>query len=194
MPRPAAAGAPRPAGRESRAAPRDKGGAPAPARARPGCPRCRPAAPAPPPAPGSGPSSIASVTRWTVQPCSFTPAASARAWVCRPGNAGSRLGWMFSMRPCQALDQERRQQPHVAGEADDLDAGRAQRGVDRRLVRGAVAAEAAMVDDRGRDAGRRRERKPGGVGPVGQHQHDLGRDSPASRAARAAPPCWSRGR
>ena len=41
------------------------------------------------------------------------------------------------------LDQERRQQSHVAGEADDLDAGLAQRRIDRRLVRGAVGAEAA---------------------------------------------------
>ena len=36
----------------------------------------------------SGPASSASVTKWTVQPCSDTPAASARSWVRRPGNAG----------------------------------------------------------------------------------------------------------
>jgi len=43
--------------------------------------------------------------------------------------------------------QERRQQPHVAGEADDLDARLPQRRVDHRLMRGAVLAEAAVVDD-----------------------------------------------
>ena len=47
-----------------------------------------------------GPESISADTKCTVAPCVFTPASSARSWVSRPLNAGSRAGWMLSMRPC----------------------------------------------------------------------------------------------
>jgi hypothetical protein len=45
-----------------------------------------------------GPLSSDGVTTCTVAPWSFTPAASARACVCKPGNAGRREGWMLRMR------------------------------------------------------------------------------------------------
>jgi hypothetical protein len=48
---------------------------------------------------------------------------------------------MFSIRPLPRVDQQRRQQSHVAGEADDLDPRVAQRGIDLRLMRGPIAAE-----------------------------------------------------
>ena len=47
----------------------------------------------------SGPASSASVTKWTVQPCSCTRASRALSWVRSPGNAGSREGWMLMSRP-----------------------------------------------------------------------------------------------
>gem|GEM_PF-5782545 len=49
----------------------------------------------------AGPASSSGTTKWTVQPCSRTPSASARAWVSRPRNAGRRDGWMLSIRPVQ---------------------------------------------------------------------------------------------
>ena len=49
--------------------------------------------------PRMGPSSITAVTRCTVQPCSLTPTARARACVSRPGKSGNRLGCMFSILP-----------------------------------------------------------------------------------------------
>ena len=46
-----------------------------------------------------GPPSSSGVTKCTVQPWIRTPAASARRCVCRPGNAGSRAGWILRSLP-----------------------------------------------------------------------------------------------
>ncbi len=47
----------------------------------------------------TGPESISKVATWTVVPVSDTPADSASATACHPGNAGSSAGWVFRMRP-----------------------------------------------------------------------------------------------
>lgn len=46
-----------------------------------------------------GPPSRSSVTQWTVQPETLTPASRAWRWACRPLNEGSREGWMLSIFP-----------------------------------------------------------------------------------------------
>ena len=58
-----------------------------------------------------------------MQPCACTPAASARACVCRPGKAGSREGWMLRRRSCQRSTKLGGEDAHEAGEADELDRG-----------------------------------------------------------------------
>ncbi len=77
-------------------------------------------------------------------------------------------------RPC--LDQERRQQPHIAGQADDLDPGGAQRAVDCDFMRRAVAAERAMGDHRHGHSGRGGEGKTGCLGTIGNDQLDASRE------------------
>ena len=99
------------------------------------------------------------------------------------------------MRPLPALDEPWRQQPHEAGEADEIDlvrlrvrlAARARtpRGPCRRRVWSTIAV--AMPAPRARA-------RPCGIGAV---RHDERRSRPDSRAPsrpRSAPPCWSRGR
>ena len=81
------------------AAPADRCGARPRARARRAWLRCRRHAPAPRACAMIGPESISGTTKCTVAPCSFAPAASARAWVSRPLKAGSRAGWMLIRRP-----------------------------------------------------------------------------------------------
>ncbi len=82
---------------------------------------------------------------------------------------------MFSIRPCQRPTSQGREQPHVAGEADQPDPGLGQGGVDRSLVRLAVAPEWVVVEGGGGDAGRGGGAQAGGVRGIGQHQRDLGR-------------------
>jgi len=54
------------------------------------------------------------VTKCTVQPCSFTPAASAYAWRIQPANRASGR-WMLSMRPRNAA-QTPCEYAHEAGQ------------------------------------------------------------------------------
>ena len=65
----------------------------------------------------------------------------ARACVCSPWKAGSSDGWMLSSRPVPARHEPRRQHPHEAGEADDVDALPFERGLERALEGLAVLAE-----------------------------------------------------
>ena len=69
-----------------------------------------------------GPSSISGVTKCTVQPWIRTPASSARACVSSPLNDGRRAGWMLIIRPSHRAHEVGGEQPHVAGERDDLGA------------------------------------------------------------------------
>src|SRR5580658_6287599 len=45
-----------------------------------------------------GPESTPSSTKCTVHPAIFAPCTSAWCWASRPGNAGSREGWMLRIR------------------------------------------------------------------------------------------------
>ena len=111
-----------------------------------------------------------------MQPCSFTPAASARAWVSRPGKAGSRLGWMFSIGP-------RQRAPGTASAAACSRRGRRSRSPAARNAASIAASCAArsprngaMVDHRRGTPAAAASARPGGVRAVGQHQRDLGRE------------------
>ena len=106
-----------------------------------------------------GPESISGTTKCTVAPCIFAPASSARLCVSRPLKAGSRAGWMLSMRSCHCPTKPRRQQPHEAGEADEIDAVFLEHRLQRALESGAVLAKARVVDDFGGDAGGARGRQ-----------------------------------
>ena len=72
-------------------------------------------------------------------------------------------------------DEERREDPHVACEANELDAVGAQDGVDPAFMGFAVAAEGAMVDGERRDAGAGGGGEAGRVGDVGDDDGDVGR-------------------
>ena len=107
-----------------------------------------------------GPSSSASVTRCTVQPCSSDAGGErARVGVQARETPAAGSGWMFSIRPGQRADQERRQQPHVAGEADELDPG----GRSAASIAASCAARSppkrAVVDRARRHAGGRGQRQ-----------------------------------
>jgi hypothetical protein len=71
-------------------------------------------------------------------------------------------------------DEARRQQPHEAGEADELGARRLERAVEGAVELGARGV-VAMRHDRGADAGGRGAGEAGRRGLIRQHQHDLGR-------------------
>src|SRR5580700_4128306 len=74
-----------------------------------------------------------------------------------------------------ARDEPRRQEPHEAGEADQIDMVRVQGVVERTFERLAVFAKRPVIDDRGGDA---RKPCPGEtrcIGRIGQDEHDLRR-------------------
>ena len=81
--------------------------------------------------------------------CGRRPRAPA-ACVWRPGKSGSREGWMLMHPVAPRLDEAGREQPHEAGEADELDAAPAQRGVER-ASKSAFVWKDRVIDDRGRD-------------------------------------------
>ena len=196
--------APRPAGsreerdlasgrrRRSGAAPPGRAGARSAAAARRASRACRPAATGITAWPRIGPESSSGVTSCTVQPCTAMPAASARAWVSRPGKSGRIEGWTLSIRPAQRGDEARRQHPHEAGEAEDLGAARAERLGQRRLEGGAVAAE-RRGGRRRRSAGRARRRARGRRRRAGWRAPGRPRPGGRGRPCRArAPACSSR--
>ena len=59
-------------------------------------------------------------------PLTLTPCSQAWRWASRPGKAGSSEGCTLRMRPAKARDEGGREQAHVAGEADEVDAVLAQ--------------------------------------------------------------------
>ena len=74
-----------------------------------------------------GPPSSVSSTRWTVQPVTVTPCASASATAWAPGNAGRSDGCVLRIRPANAASTAGPDDPHVARQDDDVgpDRGRA---------------------------------------------------------------------
>ena len=74
------------------------------------------------------------------------------------------------------LDQEGCQQAHVPAEADEFRASLTQQGVDRPLMRLPVTLEGPVIHDRGRDGARGGEDQAGGIGTIGEHQDDFGRE------------------
>ena len=89
------------------------------------------------------PGSISGTTKCTVAPWIFDAGRERAPWVSRPWKAGSREGWMLSIRPSQRPTKPGRQQPHEAGEADELDAGARSTASSARSKRFAVLAEVA---------------------------------------------------
>ena len=73
-----------------------------------------------------------------------------------------------------ARDEGRAQQPHVARQADDLDAAPLELGVHARVVR--LARQPAMVEDDRLDAARLRALEPGRRGDVADDEPDARRD------------------
>ena len=143
--------------------------------------------------PRIGPESSSGVTSCTVQPCTAMPAASARAWVSRPGKSGRIEGWMLSIRPLQRGDEARRQHPHEAGEAEDLGAARARAAPASAASKaGAVAAE--------RRGGRRRRSAARAPPPAPARRRRAGwrargrprPDAPGRPCRAPAPACSSR--
>ena len=63
--------------------------------------------------------------------------------------------------PLPLADQPWCQQPHEAGQANELDLVRDELGLQRALKGLAIAAEAAMIDDGGLDAGGASAPRPG---------------------------------
>ena len=179
---PAAGGPPR----RTAAAPPDRAGAPSAAAARPACRACRPASTGITAWPRIGPQSSSGVTSCTVQPCTAIPAASARAWVSRPGKERQDRGMDVEHPSRPGGDEPRRQHPHEAREADDLGAALAERPHHRRLERRPVAAEGAVVDRRRRHPQLRRPGEPAGVRPVRDDEAGLAPDGPASAMSRAS--------
>ncbi len=68
------------------------------------------------------PWSTASSTKCTVQPASFAPKASACACASKPGKLGSSDGWMFTIAVRKGGNERRRNDTHVAGQADEIHA------------------------------------------------------------------------
>ncbi len=105
------------------------------------------------------------------------------------GEGGQQRGVDVQHAAGPAVHEPGRQQPHVAGEAHQLDTVRGQHAVHRALVRLAVAAERAVVDRRGRHPGLPRPVQRRGGGLVGQHQRDRGREGRVGAARSRAPCC-----
>ena len=141
-----------------------------------------------------GPESISGTTKCTVAPCSFAPAASARAWVSRPLNAGSSAGWMLRRRPSHCRTNHGVKSRMKPGKADQLDPVRLQLVLQRALERLAVLAEFSVIDEW--PCGCRPPRRasalprPARWKPPARSRPD--RCDPSR--PRSAPPCWSRGR
>ena len=74
-----------------------------------------------------------------------------------------------------ALHERWREQPHEAGEADEIDLMPREHLLDCLFERRPVAIELPMVDDMYGNSRRFRARKAGRLGPIGDHEHDLGR-------------------
>ena len=95
----------------------------------------------------TGPVSTPSSTRWTVAPVSATPAASASSTACAPGKSGSSDGWTLTTAPGKRSRNGRREEVHVAGEDDELDALR-------------LRASRPCATSRSARSGSRRARRP----------------------------------
>ena len=73
-------------------------------------------------------------------------------------------------------DEPRRQQPHEAGEADEIDAVCFEHRLHRALERLAVLAMRGVIDDRGRHPGGAGVQQAAGIGTVRQNERDLRRE------------------
>ena len=99
-----------------------------------------------------------------------------------PGNAGSSDGCTFRMRPGKAPEEAGGEQPHVAGQADQIDAVLAQ---ELGQLRGR-GPRAAGRGGRGRGRGSRPPRarsRPGRAGHVRDHDRDRRRPARPPAAA-----------
>gem|GEM_PF-5613283 len=105
----------------------------------------------------------------------------------RPGmgvetrEGGQQAGVNVEHPPGKTGDEKGREQAHIAGEADDLDAVALKLRGDRGLMPGAVAREVAMRDGERRYPMRFRDGQSAGVGEVGDHQRDLGGEGGVAR-------------
>ncbi len=156
------------------------------------CRACRRAGPAPAPGPESG-----------RHPAPRSPRAPCSHARCRPpparghGCAGPRYfgnsdGWMFSIRPCQLVDEARRQDAHEPGKAEDV----GPRGVERfdQLAPRRRAVARRMAGDRPTPSATpsaAARASPPAAGIVRQHQHRA-RRMVAGHALDQRAPCSSR--
>ena len=101
-----------------------------------------------------------------------------------PGGDGARMGvesWIFRQQAgvdvdhptLPPADQPRREQPHVARHCDNLHPPGPERRVNRRLMRGAVPPEQAMIDGHRPDVPGTGNGQTPGLGVVGEDQHHL---------------------
>ena len=98
------------------------------ARAARGSPACRRARSALRPGPSTSPASSSSVTRWTEQPLTVSPASIARACVSSPRYLGSSEGWMLTIRPRHWATNHGERMRMKPGERDRADVVVVQRG------------------------------------------------------------------
>ncbi len=122
-----------------------------------------------------GPSSISDATKWTVAPCCFTPASSARRCVSSPLNCGSSAGWILIMRPLQRLTNHGVNSRMKPARQTISIRFASKFGIERAFERFAVLAEGRVIDQRGRDAGFARADEAQRVGPVRHDENDFRR-------------------
>ena len=140
----------------------------------------------------TGPVSMPASTRWTVQPVTRTPYASASRTACAPGKAGSSAGWVFSDR--ERVEDRRAEQPHEPGRDDEPRVVLGDR-LGQRLV--PVAAAARSRRARRRTSGtpaasaRASPRTPSRSAADGGDDHAVRR---VRCSRRAGPAGWSRRR
>src|SRR6185436_13248213 len=84
--------------------------------------------------------------------------------------------WMnVEHAPAPARDEPRRQQPHEAGEANEINPVRLELMVERAFERLALLVEGGVIDDRNRHALLARAREALRVGAIRYDERDLGR-------------------
>ena len=126
---------------------------------------CRNRAPATAACATIGPSSISGTTKCTVQPWIFTPSASARSMRVQAAIGGQQGRVDVEHAVAPLVDEPGRQQPHEAGEAQELDAMGLEHDLQRALELFAAGVN-LVIDGGDGDAQppwpRRGRRRPGG--------------------------------
>ena len=110
-----------------------------------------------------GPESISGTTKCTVAPCIFAPGVERALVRVEALERRQQRRVDIEQAPLPLRDETGREQPHEAGETNDVDAVLHELGLQRALERRAVLAELRVIDDFGRDACGARDQQPAGV-------------------------------